>query len=237
MKIVLALHHFLPEFVGGTEIYVANLAKQLIQKGNEVVVVVPNLGMDITEEYLFEGLRVIKFAENSIEDRAMIMGKKKPDGLKIFEELLIKELPSLIHFHELAPGRGINIFHVEKAHQLKFPVITTFHVPFYAGQYSPLLNKNSNNFDGEINVSEFTRAFYLQKKMNAFKANILTKIAIALFRLNIDTTHLNSSFGTALGFPFVIGKMKNDLVRLSFFSQNVKKGCRYTPRLRRTDRR
>jgi hypothetical protein len=60
MKLVFCLHHFLPEFVGGTEIYVANLAKQLVQKGNQVVVIIPNLGTNSTDEYFHEGIRVIK---------------------------------------------------------------------------------------------------------------------------------------------------------------------------------
>jgi glycosyltransferase involved in cell wall biosynthesis len=219
MKVIFCLHHFLPEFVGGTEIYTFNLARHLIQQNTEVVVLVPNLGVDSTKEYDYEGVRVIKYAENSVEDRVMILGKKKPDGLELFGELLIKEKPTLVHFHELAPGRGINIFHVEKAYQLKFPVAITFHVPFYAGQYSPLLYKKGGNSDGKIDVAEFTKGFYIQKGMSAFKATVVSKLAMSLFKLNIDTTGLNCSFGTALGFPFVVDRLKKDLLRLSIFAE------------------
>lgn len=221
MKIILCLHHFLPEFVGGTEIYVANLAKQLLQKGNEVIVVIPNLGIDITREYFHEGVRVIKYAENSIEDRPMILGKKKPGGLKIFSQTIKKEKPNLVHFHELAPGRGINIFHVEEVKELKIPLVVTFHVPFYTCMRGSLLYKGQQKCDGEIIIKRCTACMYQQKNIVGVKASILNNIAMGLFHLNVDLTGLNSSAGTALGFPFIIDKMKKDLLRLSFLAEKI----------------
>jgi glycosyltransferase involved in cell wall biosynthesis len=221
MKIILCLHHFLPEFVGGTEIYVANLAKQLLQKGNQVVVIIPNLGTNSTEEYFHEGIRVIKYAENSLEDRAMIMGKKKPDGLREFSEIIKKENPTHVHFHELAPGRGINIFHVKEVHQLRIPVVITFHVPFYSCLRGTLLHKGKQKCDGEIIIKRCTACMYQQKNIKGTKAFILNRIAMCLFHLNIDPTGLNNSFGTALGFPFVIDKMKKDLARLSGLAEKI----------------
>ena len=221
MKIILCLHHFLPEFVGGTEIYVANLARQFLQAGIEVVVVIPNLGIDAAEEYFYEGIRVIKYAENSIEDRPMILGKKKPCGLEIFSQIVKKEKPDLVHFHELAPGRGINIFHVEEIRKLKIPLVITFHVPFYTCLRGSLLYRGQQKCDGEIIIKRCSACMYQQKNINGIKAFILNSLAMGLFNLNIDSTSLNSSAGTALGFPFVIDKMKKDLIRLSFLAEKI----------------
>lgn len=221
MKVVFCLHHFLPESVGGTEIYTFNLAKQLIQQNIEVVVLIPNLGVSSAEEYYYEGVRVIKYAENSVEDRAMILGKKKPDGLELFGELLKKERPSMVHFHELAPGRGISIFHVEKAYDLKIPVVITFHVPFYTCFKGSLIYKEDARCDGEIKIDKCTACVYHQKGITGLKASLFTKVAMGLFNLNINATRLNNSVGTALGFPFVIKKIKNDLLRLSFFAERI----------------
>jgi glycosyltransferase involved in cell wall biosynthesis len=221
MKIILCLHHFLPEFVGGTEIYVANLSKQLLRKEIEVVIVIPNLGIDATEEYFYEGIRVIKYAENSIEDRPMILGKKKPDGLKIFSQIVKKEKPALIHFHELAPGRGINLFHVEEVSKLKIPLVITFHVPFYSCMRGTLLYKGQQKCDGEIIIKRCTACIYQQKDITGVKGSVLNKVAMGLFHLKIDSTGLNSSLATALGFPFVIDKMKKDLLRFSFLAEKI----------------
>lgn len=222
MKIILCLHHFLPEVVGGTEIYVVSLAKQLLQNQNEVVVIVPNLGINKTEDYLYDGIRVIKYAENSKEDnRELIMGKKSPEGLKEFADIMKKEKPGLVHFHELSPGRGISIFHVEKVHELKIPLVISLHVPYYTCLRGTLLYKGQQKCDAEINISKCTACMYQQRNIAGVKASMLHNLAMALFHLDINSTGLNSTIGTALGFPFVIDKIKKDLLRLSFLAEKI----------------
>ncbi|MEO9145219.1 MAG: glycosyltransferase [Ginsengibacter sp.] len=221
MKIIFCLHHFLPDFVGGTEIYVSNLAKQLQQNNIEAVVLIPNLGIDKTEEYIHEGIRVIRYAENSIEDRAMILGKKKPDGLQEFSAIIKNENPGLVHFHELAPGRGINLFHVEEVHILKIPLVITFHVPFYTCLRGSLLYKGHTKCDGKINIKKCTACMYQQKNITGIKGTLLNEVAMALFHFHINPTRLNSSVGTAFGFPFVIDKMRKDLLRLTFLAEKI----------------
>ena len=221
MKIFLCLNYFLPESVGGTEIYVANLASQLIQQGIEAFVIVPNQGIDQSEEYFYEGTRVIKYAENSVEDRAMILGKTKPKGLDLFADIINKEKPDIVHFHELSPGKGFSIFHVEKLYELKVPVIITFHVPYYTCLRGSLLYKGREKCDGEINIKKCTACMYQQKNITGIKASFLNNMAMGLFHLNIDSTALNSSMGTALGFPFVIDKLKKDVLRLSVLAQKI----------------
>ncbi len=65
MKIIFCLHHFLPDYVAGTEIYTYNLAKNLTNSGVRVAVVIPNFDIPDTKEYKWQGIRVIKYAENS----------------------------------------------------------------------------------------------------------------------------------------------------------------------------
>src|SRR4051794_13929096 len=104
MKIAFCLHHFLPEYVAGTEIYTLRLAQQIRCRGIDVVILIPHFNYEVTGEYRWEGMRVIRYAESSIVDRKMIMGKRKPDGLHEFEIVIDNEKPDIVHFHELAPG-------------------------------------------------------------------------------------------------------------------------------------
>ena len=91
MKIIFCLHHFLPDFIAGTEIYTLRLAQQLSTNGVEVVVLIPNFLCSIDDEYEYEGIRVIRYSENSVADRKMIMGRTKPNGLPAFSEILKRE--------------------------------------------------------------------------------------------------------------------------------------------------
>jgi glycosyltransferase involved in cell wall biosynthesis len=221
MKIIFCLHHFLPEFIGGTEIYTLYLAKQLILQNEDPVVIVPGFGATETREYFYERVRVIRYAETSHGDRRMILGLKKPEGLNEFVRLIKNEKPDIVHFHEIAPGAGISIFHVEKVAELDIPIIITFHVPYYSCFRGSLLYKGKEKCDGEIDIKKCTECIYNLKNINGFKASVLSGTAMALFKLNIDTTMLNTHLGTALGFPFVIARIKKNLLRLSNYAEKI----------------
>ena len=221
MKIAFCLHHFLPTHIAGTEMYVFSLAANLQAMGVEALVIIPNLGSDSTEEYQQEGIRVIKYAENSLEDRTMILGKTKPDGLKLFVEIVKSEQPDVVHFHELAPGRGTNIFHVQAVHDLHIPVVLTFHLSGYSCIRGSLVYKDEKKCDGIIKISRCTDCAYQSKNITGLKAQVLGKTALAFFKLGFNTTKLDSTTGTALGFPFVINKIKSDLLKLSLLASKI----------------
>ena len=221
MKIAFCLHHFLPTHIAGTEIYVFNLAVHLKAMGVDTLVIIPNLGSDSNEEYEHDGIRVIKYAENSVEDRAMILGKTRPDGLSRFVTVLKDEQPDVVHFHELAPGRGFNIFHVQAVHQLQVPVVLTFHLSGYTCFKGSLMYKDVTKCDGQIKIRRCTECVYQSKKITGIKGQVLTATAMSLFKTGINTTVLNNSIATAFGFPFVISKIKNDLLRLTDITEKI----------------
>ncbi|MBB1284681.1 glycosyltransferase [Flavisolibacter sp. BT320] len=221
MKVILCLHHFLPAFIGGTEVYTFNLAKRLQKQGIEPLILIPNFDDIENHEYGYEGVRVIEYAEASTEDRQMIMGKKKPDGLAMFSRIIKDEQPDIVHFHELAPGRGINIFHVETVFEKKIPVILTFHLSFYTCMKGSLLYRDEKSCDGVIRPGQCTACIYHEKGITGIKSALLVGAAQTFFRLGVDPTVMNSSIGTALGFPFVINKIKTDLLRMAAMASTI----------------
>jgi len=221
MKIIFCLHHFLPEYIAGTEIYTLRLAQHLKLAGLEAVVLIPYFDQPKTSEYEYEGIRVIQYAENSIEDRKMIMGKRPPDSIEEFARILKNEQPDMVHFHEMAPGRGTNIFHVERVHALQIPVILTFHLSYYVCIKNSFFFRNETKCDGVIRENVCTACVYHDKNIDGLKSTLLLNTAMALFKANINTTVLNNSVGTALGFPFVINNIKQNLGRLANYSAKI----------------
>ncbi len=215
MKILFCLNHFLPDYVAGTEVYTFNLAKYLKAGDTDAVVLIPNLGSVVTEEYLYEDIKVIKYAENSIEDRNMIMGKTKPDGVEAFIQIIKNEQPDIVHFHELAPGRGINIFHVEAAWLLKKKIVLTCHVANYSCNTGNLKYKDTSYCDGKIEIMKCTACSYHARGIDDTKATMIKAAAGLVYSAGIDTTNWNNSLGTALGFPFMIATKRKDLLRLA----------------------
>jgi glycosyltransferase involved in cell wall biosynthesis len=214
LKIVFVLNHFLPDNIAGTEIYVKTLASFFLQSGHQSIVIIPNHGISKTVTYFFEGIKVIKYAEPSIVDRALIMGKRQPDGLKNFLEIIKGENPDIIHFHELAGSNGITLSHVMEVKQMGFKIVFTAHLASYSCKTGNLMYKDELLCDAKINVNKCTKCVLTIKNKHHWKTNFLYPISQLNYLVGLNTTNLNSTIGTAFGYHFIIKKLQDDLIKL-----------------------
>lgn len=208
MKIVFVLNHFLPDHIAGTEMYALNLGRGLMQSQHEVAFVIPNYGSRETEFYVHEGCKVVKYAEPSIVDKALQMGKRKPDGLNHFLEALKAETPDIVHFYELAGSNGIGIHHVELAKQAGLKVVMTFHLSGYTST-SDTLKVPDDIFDNRRGALNF----YRNKGFSKLLAYFVYAWALVFKLLRIDVSPLGK-WGTALAVPQLIEEKRKRLWRL-----------------------
>jgi glycosyltransferase involved in cell wall biosynthesis len=214
MKIFLCLHHFLPDFIGGTEMYTLRLAQHLNIIGFASVVLIPGNVNANSEEYIFEGIRVIPYTEYNQEQQKP-NSKNLLAGVQSFAEIISRERPNIIHFHELAPAEGIPIVVAEMAVELNIPLMLTFHLSGYTCFTGTLIYKDIDKCDGMISVNRCTQCFYHSKKLGSLPTKILSAGALGLYSSGINLSNLNSKMGTALGFPFIVDKLKNDIVKIA----------------------
>jgi glycosyltransferase involved in cell wall biosynthesis len=213
MKIIHVLNRFLPYQTAGTEVYVWALSKQLQNNGFQVKIVIPNYGEDISENYVYDELQVHKFSENSVVDRSLIMGFRKPNGLTFFIEYLKEFQPTIVHFHELAGSNGITLHHVTAAKSLGIKVLFTFHLAGYTCKTGTLLYNSNSLCNGEILINKCSNCYLHSKGYTHFKY-LLNPISQLLQVANINSTKWNNKIGTALGTSFIIGKQKQDFQKL-----------------------
>lgn len=114
---------YFPESVGGTEVYIKNLSKELNDKNYEVQVAIPSL----KENYFYEDLKVNCYKPNSDINVAVLRGLSPPDNLISFAELIRKVGPDIVHFHTL--GTDCGNFHINTVKKLNIPTLLTVHVP------------------------------------------------------------------------------------------------------------
>jgi glycosyltransferase involved in cell wall biosynthesis len=215
MKVIHVLNQFLPGHIAGTEMYAYNLLEQLLDKGVEAIALIPNFGKAVTEEYFAGKIRVIKYAEPSVVDRELIMSKREPEGLAFFKEILKKENPDIVHFHELAGSNGITYGHVAASRLMGFKNIMTFHLAGYSCKTGNLMYRDETLCDGVIRIARCANCYYKFKKNNPFNSLVTYPLSLALYSMKIDSTQWNNSIGTGLGFPFVIKKLQADLLQLA----------------------
>lgn len=207
--------------MAGTEIYTQALVKELLLKNIEALVVIPNFGKTINETYQYEDTKVIQFAEPSVVDKALIMDKTIPEGLKYFTQIIEEEKPSIVHFHIVGGSNGITLRHVRAVKQLDIKIVMTFHLAGYSCKADTLMYKNKYVCDGVIDVKKCTMCVYSYGKMNLLKKNILYAAAVGAHNLHYDTRRWNNTLGTAIGFPFLIDGLKNKLLQLSAYCDKM----------------
>lgn len=197
MKILFVLNNFLPQHVAGTEVYGYHLGKELQKMRHEVGFIIPNYGKEQTDSYVYDGMKVIQYAEPSVVDRALKMGKRKSDGLKNFEEVLKNEQPDIVHFHEIAGSNGISLLHVSIARGLGFKVVMTFHLGRYTASFDNVYMP-TDLFD--IRTASYN--FYCNKGFGNRLARMFCTITYPSQKLKLDL----SDFGK-IGLAFSVREL------------------------------
>ena len=190
------------------------LMKGLNATGIHSSVIIPNYGKAVNENYEVEGFGVWKYAEPSQIDRALQMGRRKPEGLKNFEQLILQADPDIIHFHELAGSNGVGLEHVKLAKHHGFKTIMTFHVAGYTCKTGTLMFREAVACDGLIREKKCTACWYQQKGITGLKASLLGAASSLFYEINTDISNIPSPLATALSFPSIIKKLRHDFESL-----------------------
>ena len=198
MKVTHVLNYFLPEQTAGTEVYVWALSKQLQLNNIEVEILIPNYLKNITEIYFYDKIKVIKYAEPSIVDRDLIMGRKKPNGLNYFINHLKENKSDIVNFHEIAGSNGITLHHIIAAKQIGAKVVMTFHLATNSCKTGTLMYLGKNQCDGKIDINKCSRC-YLSSRGNQIVNNTALNLSSFLYNLNVNVSTWNNKIGTALG--------------------------------------
>jgi glycosyltransferase involved in cell wall biosynthesis len=115
MRIVQALGWYFPDRLGGTEVYVGGLARQLRAIGHDVVIAAPDPGHTAVRRYEHEGVPVFRYPIPSTPTREECQGRVPVRGTDRFHEWLFTNRPDVVHFHTLLTGLGLSELRAAKA--------------------------------------------------------------------------------------------------------------------------
>ncbi len=126
MKVLLALSWYFPESTGGTEVYVASLAKYLKVFGCEPVIAAP-LKTDKISRYFHEGIPVFRYPIPADPTRNEVQERLEPHYFGEYVKLLNELKPDIAHFHTTSWAMGNPHLRVAKA--IGCRVVVTCHTP------------------------------------------------------------------------------------------------------------
>ncbi len=127
MKILHAIHGFMPEYEGGTELYVQALARGLVEKGHQSAILAGSghtRANEVLESEDVEGLRVFRLHRSGgfFHEEWGQSYSAAVDAL--FDRLLENECPDLLHVHH---WKRLSRSLVARARRFGIPSVITFH--------------------------------------------------------------------------------------------------------------
>ncbi|MFM2178620.1 MAG: hypothetical protein RL015_2718 [Verrucomicrobiota bacterium] len=145
LKVIHVPFTWFPAPVGGTEVYVRALIKELEAIGWENHIAVPSSasGRDYQD-----GVSVHRLEAPSVLPQSVLYGAGEPSSAELFRQLLIQEKPSLVHFHAFTPV--ISQLWLAAAKNLGIPCVYTYHTPTVACARGTLMRWGTIPCDGEM---------------------------------------------------------------------------------------
>jgi glycosyltransferase involved in cell wall biosynthesis len=122
MRVLLGVPWYFPESVGGTEIYVRGLSRELLETGVDVAVAAPAPGTKT--EYVHDGVHVFRFEGDPAASGELNMQQDAPAA---WDDILDRFAPNIVDLHSMTSLLGLP--HLRAAHRRGMSTVATLHVP------------------------------------------------------------------------------------------------------------
>ena len=209
----------MPQVMAGTEIYTHALATLQKEAGHKVAVITPHIEYygpgEINCHYVYDCMDVYQFLETADpKNRQIHYGKKKPEGLINFRELINQLKADVIHFHELNRSIGFTIEHVKLARQSGAKIFLTMHLSSYSCNTN-ILKYNNELCNGLIKDFRCSECCYKTLfKTPALLAKPLTFFSLMADKVGITGKMPDNKIKTLLAVPSTIRRTRKELQEL-----------------------
>jgi glycosyltransferase involved in cell wall biosynthesis len=143
---------YYPDPVGGTEVYVASLARLQRTRRYEVAIAAP-AGQSGT--YFHDGLPVHRFGVAAKLDLRQLYGEGDPTAATNFHQILDRFRPDLLHLHAFTSAVSAPL--AQSARARGIPVVFTYHTATVTCCRGTMLEWGSRVCDGEMRVKRCAR--------------------------------------------------------------------------------
>ena len=154
LKIVFGVPWFLPDSIGGTEVYVAGLAEELQTLGIECVVAVPGKNDKFTTSS-YRNIRTVQYPTPQGQEEPQDILASKP--VNAFNDWLSSERPDIYHQHDWSLNCGLP--HLTAAKEMGIPAFMTVHLAKLICISATMICEGVSQCDGQIIEQRCARCF------------------------------------------------------------------------------
>jgi glycosyltransferase involved in cell wall biosynthesis len=201
MKIVQAVGWYHPDSLGGTEIYVAALARHFRGCGHQVLVAAPEAGAPAPRTYEYEGCKVFRYPVPAAPTRDEAQGETAARGSEHLHRWLHDARADVVHFHTFVTGLGLpEIVEARDAGSRVFATTHSSSLGFLC-QRGTLMRQGRAICDGVVDAGGCAECELQHRGAGPFVARALSLIPSQLGGLARD---LPGRMGTALAMTDLI---------------------------------
>jgi len=151
---------YFPDTVGGTEVYVAQLARDLRAHGVESVIAAPADG-SVSRRYEYDGIPVFRFDVTASSSVADLYGEGDEAAARSLADILDDVNADVLHLHAFT--RAASVRAVRAAKRVGVGVVFTYHTPTASCVRGTLLRDGHEPCDGAL-IAERCAACLLESR-------------------------------------------------------------------------
>ena len=189
---------YYPDPVGGTEVYVASLARVQQARGYEVAIAAPS---ERNGTYVHDGLPVHRFGTAGKIDLRQIYGED-PTATANFQEVLDRFRPDVLHVHAFTSAVSTPMSQAARSRGIS--VVFTYHTPAVTCCRGTMLEWGNRVCDGEMRVSRCARCMVHGKGLPKAASWLLGTIPETVGAM-VGTAGLKGGIWTALRSAELVG--------------------------------
>lgn len=181
VRILHVLHQYMPDHIGGTELYAKTLSMRQVQAGHEVAIFVPaEISPAWPEPAQEDGVRIYRFPTGARSASKRLRSTFVNSTIKrAFERALAKEQPDIVHIQHLM---GLPASSVDLLLERGIPYVLTLHDYWYICANAQLLTNYDNTIcEGPnwwVNCARCALA-----RMDLRNADLLSPVIAPIFAL------------------------------------------------------
>jgi glycosyltransferase involved in cell wall biosynthesis len=185
---------YFPDAVGGTEVYVADLARGLAARGIESVVAAPASGPH-GERYQHEGIPVHRFPVAAAADVRELYDEGDRVAAAGLDRVLTDARADVLHLHAFT--RAVSLRAARAARRRGIPVVFTYHTPTASCVRGTLLRDGQQACDGELLEQRCTSCLLQSRGVSDPARQVLSRMPIGLGAA-VATTGVSAPWVTGL---------------------------------------
>jgi glycosyltransferase involved in cell wall biosynthesis len=194
MRVVHVPFGYYPDAVGGTEVYVAELARGLRARGVASVVAAPSASLG-ADRYEHEGTPVYRFAVSPPADVAEIYGDGDEHSASAIGAILDEVRADVLHLHAFTRAASLRAARV--ARRQGVPVVFTYHTPTASCVRGTLLRDGHEPCDGAL-IAQRCTACLLESRGVPLAAREALSRAPSAFGSAVGASGATGRWATAL---------------------------------------